>query len=73
METNCDVICLQETKREAFDQTYLKLFCPPLLTLLTTFHQLGPLEGLSSFGKVPSFMDNVFSKMHMHPLSCSPL
>jgi exonuclease III len=27
-ETGCDVICLQETKREFFDEAYLKNFCP---------------------------------------------
>jgi hypothetical protein len=24
---NCDVVCLQETKREHFDVAYLKIFC----------------------------------------------
>jgi exonuclease III len=27
-ETNCDIICIQETKREWFDQAYLRNFCP---------------------------------------------
>jgi exonuclease III len=26
-EANCDIICIQETKREAFDQAYLRNFC----------------------------------------------
>jgi len=29
-ESNCDVICLQETK-ESFDANYLKKLCPPRL------------------------------------------
>lgn len=28
-EANCDIICLQETKREIFDALYLRNFCPP--------------------------------------------
>jgi exonuclease III len=27
LDTNCDIICLQETKREVFDQNYLKNLC----------------------------------------------
>jgi exonuclease III len=27
-ETDCNMICLQETKRENFDQAYLRNFCP---------------------------------------------
>jgi exonuclease III len=27
-ESNCDIICLQETKRESFDMEYIKKFCP---------------------------------------------
>jgi exonuclease III len=26
-ESNCDIICIQETKREHFDGKYLKKFC----------------------------------------------
>jgi exonuclease III len=27
-ESNCDIICLQETKRESFDMEYIKKYCP---------------------------------------------
>lgn len=27
VESNCDVVCLQETKRESFDSQYVKNFC----------------------------------------------
>jgi exonuclease III len=27
-ESNCDIVCLQETKREHFDDLYLRNFCP---------------------------------------------
>lgn len=29
MESKCDIICFQETKREHFDMQFLKKFCPP--------------------------------------------
>lgn len=28
-ESQCDVVCLQETKRENFDIAFIKLLCPP--------------------------------------------
>jgi hypothetical protein len=28
LESSCDIICLHETKREVFDATYIKKFCP---------------------------------------------
>jgi exonuclease III len=28
LEVKCDIICLQETKREVFDRNYIKKFCP---------------------------------------------
>jgi exonuclease III len=27
-ESNCDILCIQETKREVFDQAYIRIFCP---------------------------------------------
>jgi exonuclease III len=27
-ECGCDIICLQETKRESFDSKYIRNFCP---------------------------------------------
>jgi exonuclease III len=29
VETSCDIICLQETKRASFDSNFLRQFCPP--------------------------------------------
>lgn len=28
LEAKCDIMCLQETKRESFDIQYVKKFCP---------------------------------------------
>jgi exonuclease III len=30
-ESNCDIVCIQETKRESFDEQYLRNFCPKKL------------------------------------------
>ena len=32
-ESNSDIICLQETKRENFDLEYIKKFCPKSIVL----------------------------------------
>lgn len=29
LEAKCDILCLQETKREYFDNAYIKKICPP--------------------------------------------
>lgn len=29
VESNCDVVCLQETKREHFDDLFIRNICPP--------------------------------------------
>lgn len=43
MESNCSIICLQETKRQVFDQLYIKNFCP---SSFNEFHYL-PSNGAS--------------------------
>ena len=42
VESGCDIVCLQETKRETFDLQYIKNFCPLLLTLLSFSLLWGP-------------------------------
>jgi exonuclease III len=27
METNCDILCIQETKKDSFDDSYIRNFC----------------------------------------------
>lgn len=46
-ENQCDMICLQETKKEKFDILFIKLFLPPppLLTVFVLSHPLEPLVG----------------------------
>jgi hypothetical protein len=54
VESNCDVVCLQETKRESFDSQYVKNFCPLPWIALNLSHLLGHLEGVSLHGMVPN-------------------
>jgi exonuclease III len=45
METGCDIVCVQETKRELFEETYIRKFCTRLINF-TTPHPMARLEGL---------------------------
>jgi endonuclease/exonuclease/phosphatase family metal-dependent hydrolase len=49
-ETDCNMICLQETKRENFDQAYLRNFSPKTGTSLHIHHLLEILVELLQFG-----------------------
>jgi len=40
----CDVICLQETKKESFDDAFVRKFCPP------TFDQYVVLPSVGASG-----------------------
>jgi hypothetical protein len=54
-ESGCDVICLQETKKEFFDEAYLKKSVPNALIHLLSFLQWGILVALLLFGKVQNW------------------
>jgi exonuclease III len=45
-ESNCNIICLQETKREQFDLSYLKNFCP------RRFNQFANTPSIGSSGRI---------------------
>jgi exonuclease III len=45
-ETNCNIICLQETKRENFDQAYLRNFCPKNLNQFAYTPSVGNSGGI---------------------------
>jgi hypothetical protein len=47
----CNIICLQETKKELFDQSFIKKIALPLLIVLSSFPQWVLQGGLLSFGK----------------------
>ena len=45
-ESACQVLCLQETKRETFDSFYIKKFCPRNLDQFAYFPFVGASGGL---------------------------
>jgi exonuclease III len=55
-ECSCDIICLQETKRDSFDPVYLKNFCPPSFD---SFDYI-PAEGTSG-GNIIIWKSNRFN------------
>jgi hypothetical protein len=54
-ESGCDVICLQETKKDLFDQAYLKISIPITLILLLLSLRWGTRVAQLSFGKVQNW------------------
>lgn len=55
-ETNCDIICLQETKREHFDLAYIRKFCPPSFDQFEYLPSVGNSGVVSQYDKAPSLM-----------------
>ena len=49
-ESNCDIICLQETKRENSDQHFLKKLCPPSFDAFEFLPSIGASGELLLFG-----------------------
>lgn len=45
-ESACQIVCLQETKRETFDPFYLKKFCPRYLDTFSYFPSVGASGGI---------------------------
>lgn len=45
-ESGCDIICLQETKRENFDSSYIRHFCPKRLNKFAFQPAVGASGGL---------------------------
>lgn len=44
-ETQCDIICLQETKREHIDSEFLKQFCPARIDTFEFLPSIGASGG----------------------------
>jgi hypothetical protein len=61
-ETSCDIICLQETKREIFYQPYLKKLCPPDLDSFDFISSVGLSGGTIIIWKSSRFVGQSFPK-----------
>jgi exonuclease III len=46
VQSSCDVVCLQETKREAFDRQFLNNLCPSYLDAFVCLPSVGAFEGI---------------------------
>jgi exonuclease III len=57
-ESFCQVLCLQETKRESFDIFYIKKFCPRSLDQFAFFPSIGASCGLLTVWNSSIRMDN---------------
>lgn len=45
-ESACQILCLQETKRESFDAFYIKKFCPRSMDQFAFFPSVGASGGI---------------------------
>jgi exonuclease III len=45
-ESGCDIICLQETKRESFTMEYIRKFCPRKFSDFKFLTSVGASEGI---------------------------
>jgi exonuclease III len=45
-ESNCDIVCIQETKRESFDDQHLRNFCPKKLNKFEFIPSVGASGGI---------------------------
>jgi hypothetical protein len=64
-ESGCDVICLQETKKELFDATYLKNFCPNHFDSFAFVPSVGNSGGSIIIWKSSKLQAMLFFKMIM--------
>lgn len=55
MESQCDIICLQETKKENFDASFLKNFCPPSFDAFVFLPSIGASGGMITIWKSAIF------------------
>jgi hypothetical protein len=62
-ECNCEIICLQETKREQFDAQYLKNFCPKRFNKFAFLPSVGASGGMINIWNGSLFNENFFLKM----------
>ena len=55
----CDIICLQETKRETFDDAYIRNFCPPSFDQYVVLPSVGASGGAIVISKSSLFLGSL--------------
>jgi hypothetical protein len=61
-ETNCDIICLQETKKENFDVNFIRTFCPSSFDYFEFITSFGALGGSIIIWKSIRFSGTVIAQ-----------
>jgi exonuclease III len=54
-ESQCDIVCLQETKRDLFDSRYIKNFCPSTFDSFLFLPSVGNSGGIIIIWKLHCF------------------
>jgi exonuclease III len=65
-ESNCNIICMQETKREVFDSAYIKKFCPRRLNQFAYVPSLGSSGGIITIWNGSMYNGTVISQNAFH-------
>ena len=68
-DSSCHIVCLQETKRDNFDQLYLKKFCTKQLNSFAFFPSVGASGGIITIWNNNVFSRDVFKLMPIVLLS----
>ena len=63
-ESNCNIICMQETKRETFDNAYLRKFCSRRLNMFSYSPSVGNSGGLITIWNGNAFNGSVISSSY---------
>lgn len=56
----CDIVCLQETKRQSFDQLFLRNFCPPGFDAFEILPSIGASGGIITAWRSRFFSGKLF-------------
>jgi exonuclease III len=65
-ESSCNVLCMQETKRESFDSNYLRNFCPRRLNQFIFSPSIGNSGGLITIWNGNAFSGTLIDQSSFH-------
>ena len=65
-ESNCNVMCFQETKKESFDLSYIKKFCPKRFNQFSYYPSVGSSSGIITIWNGNLFTGNTISANKFH-------
>lgn len=68
VESSCDIICLQETKKDHFDLNFIKYFCPPIFDSFLFVPSVSASGGIITIWK-SSVLDGVLAYQNEFAIS----